>query len=232
MAPEQRRAGSSIDARADIHAASAVVAHAAFGECWRDILLEDSATGATGVETPGSEPVAFELRRGLATDPDDRHPTIDEWTQAVLGALDDHHETGRHPNQRGPRRAGGRRRLVRLVAGALVVAALVAAAASVTRIGSADDASPTRTMLSPATGEPDGPDIIGPDSILLGDPATFTHPDRAGVDYRWITPTGDTSGEAQIVFTPNEPVDFEITLIETDRGVERTSTRRILVRTR
>lgn len=122
--------GDTVDGRADVHAASAVVGRAAFGDDWRRILVPHGPHGVTALEPPGTEPLAFELRRGLAPDPSERHASISEWTRAVRAAASDHAEVvaadqdARH--RRGP--------VVRLVAGALVVLAMVLAAATISGV--------------------------------------------------------------------------------------------------
>ena len=180
----------------------------------------------TALEPAGTEPLAYELRRGLSTDPADRHSSISEWTEAVREAVSDHAAVA-DPDALIPSR---RRPAVRLVAGGLVVLAMVLAFATVTGVPDSDDDAP-RPITSIATGEPDGPDIVGPDSIPIGDPATFRHTARAGVDYRWIVPGGTTIDGDAVTFTPTQAIDFEITLIENDRGVERITTRVVEVRT-
>ncbi|WP_188111147.1 serine/threonine-protein kinase [Nocardioides antri] len=71
MAPEQQAIGAPIDGRADIYAASAVVAE-----------LVGRTHGAPDAR------VAAVLRRGMAHDRDDRHPDARTWARDVVGALD------------------------------------------------------------------------------------------------------------------------------------------------
>ncbi len=227
MAPEQRLPGAPVDRRADVYAASGVVGHATFGTDWRRILVPSGPHQVTALEPPGTEPLAFELRRGLSADPAERHASISEWAEAVRAAASDHAMVVESLHDALPRRPP----VVRLVAGTLVVLAMVLAAATIAGpSGSGDDAG-RRPDTSAATGEPEGPDIVGPNSVLVGDPATFAHADRTGVDYLWIVPSGSIGEGDTVTFTPSEAIDFEITLIETDRGVERITTRQIEVRT-
>jgi serine/threonine protein kinase len=127
-APEQRLPGAAIDGRTDVYAASGVVGRAAFGSEWRRILVPSGPHQVTELEPAGTEPLAFELRRGLSVDPADRHASISEWTEAVREATTDHvavidtaHEAAT------PRRA-----IVRLFAAGLIVLAMVLALATVT----------------------------------------------------------------------------------------------------
>jgi len=71
MAPEQAAVGAPIDGRADIFAASAVVAE----------VLE--RTGG-----PRDPRVAAVLERGMARDRDARHPDAATWTRDLVAALD------------------------------------------------------------------------------------------------------------------------------------------------
>lgn len=222
MAPEQRRPGTDIDPRADVHAASAVIGRTVFGPNWQALLVGDRSTGATLVEPVGSEPLTFELRRGLSTGRDARHATIDEWAAALIAALGD---TGETVSAEHDLRTS-RRPVLRLVAAGLAVSGMLAAGALVVAPSGSD------APVSVPTGEPDGPDIVGPDEILLGDPARFDHTDVAGRTYRWVVPPGAVLDGDTIVFTPDSARDFDITLIEVDGDAERVSTRRIRVRTR
>lgn len=82
MAPEQAAVGAPLDGRADIFAASAVLAE----------LLEL-------VAAPRHPRVAVEIERGMARNRDDRHPDAATWARDVVSALDAHLEpaTVLHP---------------------------------------------------------------------------------------------------------------------------------------
>jgi serine/threonine protein kinase len=126
-APEQRLAGAPVDGRADVYAASGVIGRAAFGTDWRRILVPSGPHQATALEPPGTEPLAFELRRGLAANPADRHASISEWTEAVGDAASDHAAVVEAADDVAPRRP-----VVRIFAGSLVVLAMILALATVT----------------------------------------------------------------------------------------------------
>ncbi len=127
-APEQRLPGVAIDGRTDVYAASGVVGRAAFGSEWRRILVPNGPHQVTALEPPGTEPLAFELRRGLSANPAERHASISEWIEAVSDATTDHAAAIRSVYEA----ATPRRPVVRLFAAALIVLAMVMALATVT----------------------------------------------------------------------------------------------------
>jgi serine/threonine protein kinase len=127
-APEQRLPGASIDGRTDVYAASGVIGRVAFGSEWRRILVPSGPHQVTALEPPGTEPLAFELRRGLSANPADRHASISEWTQAVSDATTDHAAVIHTEHDA----ATPRRPVVRLFAAGLIVLAMVLALATVT----------------------------------------------------------------------------------------------------
>lgn len=127
-APEQRVAGAVVDGRTDVYAASAVVGRAAFGSEWRRILVPNGPHQVTALEPPGTEPLAFELRRGLSARPAERHASISEWTEAVRDATTDHAAVIHSTHEA----ATPRRPIVRLFAAGLIVLAMVLALATVT----------------------------------------------------------------------------------------------------
>jgi endoglucanase len=80
MAPEQRVPSTTVDERADIFAATAVVTQALRGSI-SDDLVSDLRTSA--------DPVDRALARGLADRADDRYPNADTWAEALTSALGD-----------------------------------------------------------------------------------------------------------------------------------------------
>ena len=98
--------------------------------------------GSPSLEPAGTEPLAYELRRGLSLDPAERHASISEWAAAVGDAASDHAAVVDTGEERLPRR----RPVVRVAAGALVVLAMLLAFATVTSpSGSGDDPPPPPT---------------------------------------------------------------------------------------
>ena len=67
-----------------------VIGRAAFGSEWHRILVPNGPHQATAPEPSGTEPLAFELRRGLSANPAERHASISEWIEAVSDAAIDH----------------------------------------------------------------------------------------------------------------------------------------------
>lgn len=224
LAPEQRTARSDVDRRTDVYGASAVVGRSVFGPTWQALLIGDVTSGATLMEPSGSEPLAFELRRGLSARRSDRHASIDEWRDTLLDSLADTGETLSADHDLRPRR----RHAVRFVAAGLVVLGMLAAAALVATPSGGNE--PLR--IDNVTGEPDGPDIIGPDDVFLGDTVRFDHAAVIGRSYRWVVPPGATVDGATVVFTPTTAADFQIALIENSAENERVSVRTVRVRRR
>jgi tRNA A-37 threonylcarbamoyl transferase component Bud32 len=81
--PEQRKQGGTVDSRADVWAASALIVWLATGQApdeadqWR-WKLQDAGWPSQTVPA---------LARGVARRPQDRYPTIDEWLRALERAL-------------------------------------------------------------------------------------------------------------------------------------------------
>jgi endoglucanase len=88
MAPEQRVPSTTVDERADIFAATAVVTQALKGSI-SDELVD--------VMRASADPVDQALARGLSDRPDDRYPDADTWVQALTGAL--RADESDHPTQ-------------------------------------------------------------------------------------------------------------------------------------
>ena len=130
------------DRHADIAAASGVIGRAALGTDWQRILVASGPHRVTALEPAGTEPLAYELRRGLSPNPAERHASISEWAAAVGDAASDHAAVVATSEDSLPRR----RPLVRVAAGALVVLAMLLAFATVTSpSGSGDDPPPPPT---------------------------------------------------------------------------------------
>ncbi len=127
-----------LDRSADIAAASGVVGRAALGTDWQRVLVASGPHRVTALEPAGTEPLAYELRRGLSPDPAERHASISEWAAAVGDAASDHAAVIDMGEDGLPRR----RPLVRIAAGALVVVAMLLAFATVTSPSASDDDPP------------------------------------------------------------------------------------------
>ncbi|MEL7207107.1 MAG: serine/threonine-protein kinase, partial [Actinomycetota bacterium] len=81
-APEQFRGDPSVDASADVYAASAMVAAAVTGRQPTPVLAPGD-TAYQSAELQAAGPMAEELRRGLAVDKSLRHADINAWFTAL-----------------------------------------------------------------------------------------------------------------------------------------------------
>jgi eukaryotic-like serine/threonine-protein kinase len=219
-APEQRVPSTTIDARADLYSATATVMAAMYGRSATITELRERAGDRS------SRAVVAALATGLADDPADRFATSEAWTAAMRDAVAAWGGSGAVPSA--PpfvhRRVARRRMLV-----AVAVAAVATLAGVVYVV--ARDTAPSNPPSDERVSQ-DGPQIIGPDTLLIGEPGTYIHEARPGVTYRWTDATGATTDAASIEVVPAGPDDLTISLTESDDGVERTSTLVIRVRTR
>ncbi len=194
LAPEQGRPSADVDVRADIYAATAIVA-------------EVIAAGAQ----PASAALRQAIESGMAVDRDLRPATPDVWATEFRRALEGADSTS----------SSKRRALITI--GVLVLAIVGALAfGALARDGSGSE---TEQVV-------DGPQIIGPDTLLIGEPGTYLHEDRVGVTYEWRMPDGTITTADSVVIVPEDPEDLTIELAEFDDGVERSSQLTIRVRTR
>ncbi|MGB3734038.1 MAG: serine/threonine-protein kinase [Ilumatobacter sp.] len=156
--------------------------------------------------------LAAAIERGHAIAPGDRHDSIDEWHDDLSGSLTATQRTSAVP----------RRRLGLL----LVAIALLATVVAVLIPRSADAPGDAPGDTIPA------PQIIGPDELLLGDPAEYTHENRAGSTYRWTLPDGETSEQLRVQVTADDLDGFTIELTEDDGRATRSNTLTVTVRSR
>ena len=172
--PEQRKPGR-VDNRADIWAASAVLHWFLTGHPPNEsATIRDNDLAATDA---GPE-LAAAIAAGMADDPDDRPATIEDWYRSIRQALIPPlpHGTSRATTRRGRMPVGV------MVAGLMVSLALAAYANFVlTRSG--DGATVDDTTVA----------ITGPETISVGDTATFTVDvsDTDGIaTWTWVSPSG------------------------------------------
>jgi endoglucanase len=130
MAPEQRVPSTTVDERADIFAATAVVTEAMKGSVSDEVIADLRAS---------SDPVDRALARGLADDAADRYADAGAWVDALTGALGssrppDVGEPASDPVTTRARRLGWRR----MTAGTAAAAALAMVAVGVTTSGNSD----------------------------------------------------------------------------------------------
>jgi len=149
MAPEQYAVGSKIDHRADIHAASVMIAELLGGT---DELPPLGTTYQGNLPASIPAPVRAVLDQGVATDPMQRQQSMHQWHQQLRSALT---ATARTT---ATTRAGSRRptRLTAIAAVAAVAAVAIAAIVGWFALGSGD-----------------GLRIVGPDEVVVGEPAIY-----------------------------------------------------------
>ena len=203
MAPEQQPGLGPVDRRADVYAASAIVAG----------LLDPGEGPAQGGEAPAIGPVLRRaLERGLAADPAARPPSMAAWRGALLDAIDADAaaaiQTSRLPpavpgralpategspegmRSRGDRWAPSRRRwAAAAVAGVLVL--VLAVGWLMTRTG--------------------GDVIAGPDEIVVGETARYRARGVAG-PVSWTGPNGERVADADLEVRAVVPGDLRVEL--------------------
>jgi eukaryotic-like serine/threonine-protein kinase len=205
--PEQMRPSATVDHRADLFAATQVVLAAMFGA---PVMVDEIRTRIPDHDS------ARRVAGCLASDPADRPPDADAWADimlAVLPAL-----TGKVPA--GARRE--RRVSHRWALAVIAVGLLVSVAAGIVWL---------RPSNEPTLG-PDGPQIVGPDTLLIGELGRYRHEDRAGVNYEWRLPSGKETDATTVTVTPAGPDDFTLWLTSDDQGDVRSSRLVVRVRTR
>lgn len=162
MAPEQQDVSRVIDFRADIHAASAIIA---------ELLAGSDAMPAAGELLQGSLPdslpkaVAKVLDRGVATNPQDRHESMDAWQTELTNAF-----RATVPKVESTPSARRSRKLAMFCAAAGLVAALAVAVALFLRGGQLE--------------------IVGAEQVVVGERATYQLSD--GGEALWTDWTGAT----------------------------------------
>lgn len=134
------------------------------------------------------------LQRGLATDPDDRHPDVRTWLAEVERALAPPPPPEPEREETRDQRPAGR------AASSVLMLALVAAALLLGLLGG--------WFLRPSGTPPEATstariEIHGPDEAALGEPATFTLRHTGVESWVWVLPTGEhVSDRTSITLTP------------------------------
>jgi serine/threonine protein kinase len=219
--PEQLIASASVDPRADLYAATVVVIAAAVG---RPASLSE-LRGQLNDHTAQAS-----LARCLAVAPTDRPPDAASWHEEISRAMPalaraggaDPLVSGTASVRRRPAKGLRWARSGKWVAGGLLATALIGGGV---KLGSPPDDVPP----DPAGGHPQ---IIGPETLLVGEPATYRHEDRPGVTFQWTGPDGQVSGASSLTVVPTSSADLVVTLTEDDGDQRRSSTLTIRVRTR
>ncbi len=222
-APEQLSAAATLDERTDLYAATQVVIASVLGRpCDLPALL-------SAVEGSSTRTV---LARCLADNPQERPSKVATWQREIRTTLPTlaHCLDGRggvlDPSTAPParrlswwrRRDQSGRPLRGVVAPIALALTLVLAVAWWQWPADAPDSG-------------DGPQIIGPQTLLVGEAGTYTHEQRPGVTYRWTMPDGGVSEATSIEVTPTDAGDLVVELTAEDDGAERTTRLTIRVRT-
>lgn len=235
-APQQRQGFGTIDHRADIYAASAVLAWMHTGTA-PDQLGSDDPVGIADQLREARVPpsLAEVLARGLAADPDARQRDVATWRSEVLDALHppplpasapSAPETGRdaeppavpsHPERRRPWWIGAAAALVLILAGAAAGVALVDRSDEHAERTELDDG---RVRVQRSEGDIVAA-IFGPATVAVGEPATFEAGVVGGLGYAWVTPDGAiVEGVPSIDITAAGPGAASIGLVVTTGGGE------------
>jgi hypothetical protein len=227
--PEQRESGRTIDHRADIWAASALVVWLAI-----DRAPDDAGRWRHEMGTAGWSPGLVQaMERGLALRPDDRYPTIDEWRYVLEESLRPPPAeptrlgdpmAAQRDRWHGPDRAGRWRWSRRLaVVGAVGLAALVGGVVDAT----AERAFDGRTVTTTSTAEGAVKTVVeengvritmeGPTAVAVDEPVHLTARVEGAEDWLWIGPDGAvTTGADELELTAARPGHGTVHVLATD----------------
>lgn len=193
--PEQLRKASTVDARADIWAASALVVWLICGH-----PPDDDGGWARELRQAGwPQGLVQVLRRGLAEDPADRHPDVGRWMDALAQALTPPAATGRSPLPAGAARRRARRGRGTQAALALVVLLAGVTAGAVVARATADASSGPRPHTERLPGgdlrtvlEDEGIriELRGPTEIEIGAREQVTARVEGATTWLWVAPGG------------------------------------------
>ncbi|MEL7209644.1 MAG: hypothetical protein AAGK32_15645 [Actinomycetota bacterium] len=236
-APEQRAPHGTVDPRADVHAASALV----YWLFTRRTPPDDGADlHLSPLLPPSLVPV---LGQGLATDPARRPATIEAWFAQIAAALDSPTGTNRQttsatPAGRPPEAADGdgalravgdgadrarrppRRRWLGPVLALLL--GLGAGAVGALRFGSTADPGPTVTPATDGgqvvTAERDGLRlaVTGPVSVEVGDRIELSASTEGAGSVAWFAPAGGTGDGDSLTLDAARPGVATITAVAAD----------------
>lgn len=207
MAPEQRTAASSIDQRADIYAATAIVAALA--------TSTSNPSRSTPADIAALTPqLRNALAQGMAVDPGHRPRNATEWRTIMLQALADSGPSAPQPRFASSRSAlpeagptGHRRRRSGVVMAALaVLLALVGGGTA---------------LVMSLTGAQ--PRIVGPEVIAVGQAVEYRADVSPGAEHYWVDWNGVRHDGAALRVESRGPGVLPIRLIEVTDTRERTT---------
>jgi serine/threonine protein kinase len=228
--PEQRTSGGTVDHRADVWAASALIVWLATGRApddagqWR-WQVQDTGWPAQAVPA---------LERGLARRPQDRYPSIDEWLRAMEQVLTPPpvREATRPPAP--PPRARERRAVLVLVALAVLLGGVMGAA--VTRLLDRGPAVRIEQIAGDeqrTTVAEHGITVVieGPTEVTVDQQQRLTATVSGTSTWTWIGPDGVLrAGIETFEMVPRSPGHATVRLLATDdqgRVVEATHQLRV-----
>jgi len=215
--PEQAHAFGTVDRRADIYAASALVAwlHTgavpAPGQTWLDALQH----------APVSPQIMVALQQGLAHNPDQRHQSMQQWRDS-LSTTPDPAASIATQSQAAALTRGSRP----LLAGVAAVAALVAVSFGAGWLLQDSTAEPTTEIVdgfSRTTATVGIHEVViqGPADVAVDERATFTASITPAAPGSWVRPEGGlTSAETAMTFTAVSPGQFTVALLVAPPGSE------------
>jgi len=242
QAPEQRQRLGTIDARADIFSATAVIAwlltgqYPPDGQLWTSLIKQIPSMGT---------PVRDQLLKGLADSPDERHQTMERWhaemTAAIYAASPDISSSpltvqsppdpGRGSATQGMKSTltAPTSKLKRL--GAVVAALALGLAGLAAGYGIWNDSNATGAVETEqrdlengsvevtATYNGQTVTMVGPKIVEVGEQATFVTNLPPGVSGSWVYPDGSLQPTGNgVTYTPQSPGSFVVTLLMTAPG--------------
>ncbi len=190
MAPEQYDPAASVDHRADLHAASAVLFEVVTG-----VLPEFSDR----VKESNFPQLLAELWVGMSESPEERHDSAEHWRSALLATLPEVETDDQLKPKKVRTLSSGRRSPGRLV-GAVGFVLLAALAA----VG----------YLMVAAGGSNGGPIIGVDEAVVGQELVYSADVAEGSTFVWVDPAGSQITNPYLSVTPTSPGVVSFQMIE------------------
>ncbi len=210
-APEQLSTSATVTPAADIYAASAVI-------LW---MYERKPPGPE--ERWHQVPARLQrvLRQGLATEPEQRQPTMSAWLGEVVAALggESIESQWRKPTSRRPRLAALLALLTAVVLGAVGGYVWSESRSPTSRTSITTTGGNREVIVSGAQSELV---VIGPAQVSAGEEAQLRATTDSGNALTWFVPSGETSTGSDLTLTARRPGVAIITVVtgtENDRAL-------------